>query len=291
MNENFRNQQMSRAFDFLENNLSQKPTLSEIAKASGASQFHFIRIFHSYTGETPFYYLRRERVVKSLQTLSETEDSITEVALSVGFETSSSFNKAFKKVTNIAPSEFRNLGKEQRDKLIYSLSMTAKTKEIVMNFTMNLEPEEITRESVTIYASQAVGGEFKDIAHEAWDKIIKAMDGMNEDLSQSEFLGVGSMAAEDTKKVCDYKAAFTIPTNKDADISGLQKEVLPGQKYIKFLLEGSYENIWIAFDKGFEVAFDKGYELAEAPCVEVYLNDPMVTPVDELLTNILIPIK
>jgi AraC family transcriptional regulator len=282
---------MNRAFAYLKENLAQKVLLRDVAVESGASQYHFIRIFNAYTGETPFSFLRRERIVQSLILLNETSNPIIDIALSNGFDTSSSFNKAFKKVTNLNPTEFRNMGKDQKKKIIYDLSMTPKAKEIIMNFNMNLTPEIITRKETVVYTSAAKGGDFKDIAPLAWENFMKVLPNIKENLEQSEYFGIGTMVAEDTKKVCNYKAALSIPTNLDFEIEGLTKEVLPKSKYAKFLLKGSYDNVWIAFDKAFQIISESEHGISEAPCIEKYLNDPTQTPVDELLTEILIPIK
>ncbi len=288
---NAHRRQLNQVFNYLKDNLDQKIVLGNLAHVSGFSQYHFIRIFNAYTGETPFTFLRRERVVQGLQKLSATQDSITDIALDIGFESSSSFNKAFKKVLNSTPSEFRNMGKDRRDEIIYDLSMTPRTKEIIMTFEMNLEPEIINRNETIVYATHERGGDFKEVAPLAWEKFLQVMPKIKDNIEQSEFMGIGFMDVEDTKKVCDYKAALSMPSNPNFEIEGLKKQVLPASKYAKFLLKGSYDNIWIAFDKAFEIIGQKGLELADLPCLENYLNNPEITPVEDLLTEILVPIK
>ncbi|OUR95682.1 hypothetical protein A9Q84_14365 [Halobacteriovorax marinus] len=289
--QNDHRQQINKAFEFFRNHLSEKVSLEELARNCGASQYHFIRIFNAYTGETPFNYLRRERVVQAMILLTETEMSVTDIALSVGFDASTSLNKAFKKISNYNPSEFRNLEKDQRKELIYKFSMTPKTKEIIMTFNMDLEPEFITRNETFIYSTRAVGGEFRDVAPIAWGKLLEVLPKIKIDLSESSFMGVGSMYAEDTKKVCDYQAAISVSESVELSIEGLSREVIPKGKYAKFILKGSYDNIWIAFDKAYEVIGNLGLELADIPCLENYLNDPQVTPEKDLVTEILIPLK
>ena len=91
-------------------------SLSWIAREAGSSSYHFARLFQAYVGETPFEFLRRIRLVTALRMLQEDADvSVTEVALSVGYETSASFNKSFRKTLDLTPSDFRNLGKEGQD--------------------------------------------------------------------------------------------------------------------------------------------------------------------------------
>ena len=283
--------QIDRAFTYLKKHLNEKVSLNAIATESGLSPYHFIRVFHSYTGETPFTYLRRERIAFSLKELHETDSPIIDIAHKTGFETSSSFNKAFKKITTINPTEFRNMGKDLRVKFIYDLSLSQRTKEIIMNFDMNLIPEVITRNKTTVYTSTAQGGDFKVVAPQAWENFLKVLGTINEELDQSEFFGIGTMTTEGSKKVCTYKAALSLPKNPNAYIEGLTKEELPSAKYAKFLLKGPYDNLWLAFDKAFQIVTESSHEFSEGPCLENYLNDPQITPPEELLTEILIPIK
>lgn len=66
--------------------MNQPLTLDEIAREAGASPFHFVRIFLAYTGETPFDFLRRVRLITAVGMLQEDPaGSITEIALSVGY--------------------------------------------------------------------------------------------------------------------------------------------------------------------------------------------------------------
>lgn len=170
--EHFHRMQLAKAKKFIRSQLSEKLSLDELAKASGASSYHFIRIFAAYTGETPFAYIRRERVVKSLKLLEENLN-VTDVAQAVGFETPSSFNKAFKKETEMSPSEYRNLGKAMRYDLLNNLQMGPKAKEIIMNINMELKPEIITRQKTVIYGQHASKASMRDAAQIALKKSLK----------------------------------------------------------------------------------------------------------------------
>ncbi|MFG1593585.1 GyrI-like domain-containing protein [Halobacteriovorax sp. CON-3] len=282
----FHKMQLAKAKKFIRSKLAEKVSLDEVAKASGASIYHFIRVFAAYTGETPFSYIRRERIVESLRLLEENQN-ITDVSLAIGFETPSSFNKAFKRETQVSPSEFRNLGKAERDKIFNNLRMGPKKKEIIMNINMEMKPEIIIRHKTVIYGYEAQDASFKDAAQIAWQEFLQILSKVQEDLSQSEFLGVGDIINEE----CTYQAAISLPTNESAIIPKLTRSEIPASKYAKFLLKGSYDGIWFAFDKAFKFINEGDYEIGDAPCLEVYLNDPSITPEDELMTEILIPIK
>src|SRR5215475_8238774 len=109
----FHRTQIGRAQRFIRMNMDTPLTLDGIAREAGASPYHFLRIFLAYTGETPFDFLRRVRLTTAVRMLQEDPlGSITEIALSVGYETPSAFDKVFKKGMGMSPREFRNLGKD-----------------------------------------------------------------------------------------------------------------------------------------------------------------------------------
>lgn len=282
--------QISKAQSFIRENLDQDITLSSIAEASGASRFHFIRIFSAYIGETPFEYIQRQKILKSLSLLLEAT-SLRDISFAVGFESQSSFNKAFKKHINLNPSEFRNLGKDQQKEIYYTLNTTTKQKEMLVNLNLSEKPEIIVREESVIYALEKRGGPFTEIAPLVWQNFVGILQEAKQDLSQSEYLGVSFMESNGPEEKHVYKAAVTGPKGKELHFTKLQKEIIPKTKYLKFVLKGPYVGVWPSFDKIFKYVNENSYELADGPCLENYLNDPNITPESELLTEILIPIK
>lgn len=287
----FHRVQIGRAQGFIRNNLSSEISLNEIAEASGVSRFHFIRIFSAYLGETPFEYIQRQKVLKAIELLDSKQSTITDVSFQVGFESQSSFNKAFKKLTNLSPSQFRNLGKEEKEKIHYSVDTTAKQKELLMNLNLTENPEIVVRKKTNVFTITEEGGPFPEIAPVAWQKFLQILVPANQDVSQSEFLGVSYIETIKQSAKHVYKVALSCPENKKLEFSNLKKETLPEGKYLKFTLKGSYQGVWPAFDRIYKYISENGLELAEGPCLENYINDPNVTPEKDLLTELLVPIK
>ena len=58
---------INKVIDHIEKNLDSDFSLSELAKISNFSKFHFSRIFQGITGETPFQLILRLRLEKCMQ--------------------------------------------------------------------------------------------------------------------------------------------------------------------------------------------------------------------------------
>ncbi len=92
-----------RARDILCRNLETPPRLSDLAHAVGTNHGRLNHGFRELYGTTVFGYLRRKRLVEARR-LIETEDAnVTEAALSVGYNSISSFSKAFSEYFGIQP--------------------------------------------------------------------------------------------------------------------------------------------------------------------------------------------
>ena len=92
--------------DIIDNRITEKLTLKELAKESGYSTFHLNRLFSRATGITLMAYVTRRKLRHALYDLSCGE-KIIDVALKYGFETHAGFTKAFKKCFGYSPSLYR----------------------------------------------------------------------------------------------------------------------------------------------------------------------------------------
>jgi AraC family transcriptional regulator len=71
-------------------------TVSDLAKKSSLSEFHFIRLYKKMYGRSPYQDVLQKKMKKALQLLQTTSLSIFEVAMSVGYEDQSSLSRLFK---------------------------------------------------------------------------------------------------------------------------------------------------------------------------------------------------
>ena len=82
-------------------------TVGEVARAVGVSQRSLRRRFEASLGMTWREYLQQARLLRALALLAEPGPSILQVAATVGFDSLSAFNRAFRKRTGETPSQYR----------------------------------------------------------------------------------------------------------------------------------------------------------------------------------------
>ena len=78
-----------------------------IAAVAHISEAHFIRSFRATFGETPHHYLQRRRVERSMFLLRETDRSVTDICLDVGFMSLGTFSRTFREIVGETPSDYR----------------------------------------------------------------------------------------------------------------------------------------------------------------------------------------
>ena len=98
---------LRKAERFIWENYSRKISLQEIASASGLSAPYFSTIFKEEMGENLSSYINRLRVEKACRLLTQTGQTLSEIAGSCGFEDQSWFSKIFKHFTGVSPGKFR----------------------------------------------------------------------------------------------------------------------------------------------------------------------------------------
>ncbi|MDD6992251.1 MAG: helix-turn-helix domain-containing protein [Oscillospiraceae bacterium] len=94
---------------YIEQNYANDITLEELASIAGYSTYHFSRIFKKYSSTTFINFLNHRRVKAAELLLLESGNSITDVAMQVGFASLTTFNRVFKSINGCTPSEYKKL--------------------------------------------------------------------------------------------------------------------------------------------------------------------------------------
>lgn len=99
--------EIRRALELLHTDLQRDWGLDDLAKAIGVSRSGLAARFKKLTGDSPMHYLATLRTQKAITLLTTTDQTVEEIAFEVGHKDSFTFSKAFKKITGLAPREYR----------------------------------------------------------------------------------------------------------------------------------------------------------------------------------------
>ncbi|GAA4288326.1 AraC family transcriptional regulator [Georgenia daeguensis] len=101
------NRRLLRARDAMDRSYTEPLDIPALARIALVSEAHFIRTFKETFGETPHRYLQRRRVERAMNLLRETDRSVTDICMSVGFTSLGTFSRTFHDIVGRSPSEFR----------------------------------------------------------------------------------------------------------------------------------------------------------------------------------------
>jgi len=101
------NRRLLRARDAMDRTYAQPLDVPSLARIAFVSEAHFIRTFRATFGETPHRYLQRRRVERSMFLLRETERSVTDICLDVGFSSLGTFSRTFRDIVGESPTDYR----------------------------------------------------------------------------------------------------------------------------------------------------------------------------------------
>ncbi|MDN5724743.1 MAG: AraC family transcriptional regulator [Propionibacteriales bacterium] len=102
-----RNRRMLRARDLMDRSYAEPLNVSALARVTHTSPAHFSRTFVATFGETPHRYLQRRRVERAARLLRETDQTVTDVCMAVGFTSLGTFSRTFSSITGCSPSSYR----------------------------------------------------------------------------------------------------------------------------------------------------------------------------------------
>lgn len=100
---------LRHVLDRIEAEYDQDLSLNDLARESGYSRAHFLRMFRLATGKTPHQYLRDVRLDRARDALTHDGGTLAEIAAAVGFSSHSHLTRLFLKRFNLTPSAFRRI--------------------------------------------------------------------------------------------------------------------------------------------------------------------------------------
>lgn len=275
---------INRVLQYIRLHLDEELELEKLALIGSYSVFHFHRIMRAYLGESIGAFIIRIRMENSLTLLRFTDLPVKEIAMKMGYDNISSFNRAFKKRFDVSPVEYRKTNELSIKENGFKQKMEA------MKHLKSEKPKIKTLKARKLIYVQ-MRGRYTESASKAWERICEFAKEKKLFGFRTEFIGISHDDPKVTKaEKLRYDACLTITKDvqPEGDI-GIQ-EIHEG-KYAIFTHKGPYENLTNSYDYIFgKWIVDNQVELRSKPGYEKYLNSPDNTKPEQLLTEIHVPI-
>jgi len=102
------------ALELIQESPQKEWTVARLASAVAMSRSNFAQRFVACVGESPMRYLARCRILRAAQLLEAERLSVTAAMQSVGYESESSFTKAFQRHLGCTPATYRGSQRRSR---------------------------------------------------------------------------------------------------------------------------------------------------------------------------------
>ncbi len=264
---------LERAVLLLSGRLDDPPSLAELASAAAVSPYHFHRIWRALTRETVGQTILRLRMEASQELLLVADASVTETATALGFGTPQSFARAFRRHTGLTPSEHRNSQPSAVENHPRDMKVALDRRGEVMVVALRRRGKPYTNLNSTF-------GEVWSWAEAAETlKYLQGIYGIPLD-------DPASVSTDDLR----YDACLALGATSVPEPFRVLR--LPAGEYARLRHLGSYDGLEAAtqYLVG-EWIPNSGREPADFPAFHNFINDPDKTPVDELITDILLPLR
>ncbi len=96
---------LNKMVDYIEDHLTNKIEYKKLAKIVGVSEYSLQRIFVFLTNISLTEYIRKRKLSKAFEDLKASDAKIIDIAIKYGYESSTSFSRAFKNNFGIIPKE------------------------------------------------------------------------------------------------------------------------------------------------------------------------------------------
>lgn len=258
--------ELCRAIDYIEDNLSGEISYSEAARIACCSTYYFQRVFSYIAGVPLSDYIRRRRMTAAAFELQSSDARMIDIGAKYGYESPSSFNRAFQSVHGVSPSSARAGGVTLSAYPRIGLSINVTGGE---QMKYRVETKAAFR---VVGVKTAVRGSLEqnlEIVPAFWDQVLsgEAFPRIRA-LAKGGSPSVLGVCCQDAADFYYYIAAATgepVP-------EGMREYLVPANTWVIFESEGRFASSVEKIYKHFYMEWlpFSGYVWAESPDIEVY---------------------
>lgn len=268
---------LNRAMGYIEDNLRGEVSVAEVAKQAACSEFHLQRMFPYMTGMTLADYIRRRRMSLAAFDLAA-GDKVIDVAQRYGYESPTSFSRAFRDVHGVAPSE----AQRGTAKLVQHPRLT---------FTMQVKGEEAMEYTIEERGAFRVVGHLASgdwTLENAAEKATEFWGRLNEDGGRRIHDALSLMDGSEPKGLlgvsfCDNEdfAGYLVGVATNAPCpESMEERIVPAATYAVFDCTGPMPDAMQHLQHRIFAEWlpSSGYEWASKSDLEVYFGPNMTAP-------------
>lgn len=271
---------LARVFTWLADHLDDQLDLNRLADVACLSPHHFHRVYHAMQGETAAETVRRLRLHRAAVELITRELPVARIASRAGYGSQEAFTRAFKAAYGVPPARYRAALDQEPGPGGAGSAMPATD--------YAAEIRDIPAITVATLAHhgdyQTIPGTFARLGSMA------AALGLFGPAARTFGIYYDDPSATPVEALRS-EACFSVAHEWVGD-GGLERREIRGGRYAVVLHVGPYAELTRAYTwlYGPWLA-QSGEELADAPCVEEYLNDARVIPAAGLRTEVWLPLE
>jgi AraC family transcriptional regulator len=267
-----------RVLDYIHSNPAGDLSLDALADVAAMSRFHWHRVFHGMTGETLADAVRRIRLHRSACWLVQTEKPVVEIATMAGFGNVQTYTRVFRHAYSHSPAAFRRLGE-------LTSRYNSKSKGNLAMF-----PVEIKTAPARRLLAMPHRGSYMEI-NNAFEKLSAIVASRNLWPHARGMVGVYYDDPSATK-VADLRSHAGVVVDPSLPkVVDLEEVQLPGGPTAVLRFKGHYSGLSAAYDYLYGTWLPaSGREAGDSPVFEDYVNSPVDTAPENLLTDICLPL-
>jgi AraC family transcriptional regulator len=270
---------LRRVLDHIHDHPAGDLSLDALADVAALSRFHFHRVYNAVVGETAANTVRRMRLHRAAVALVQGTDPIGTIAKRVGYPQIASFNRAFAGHYGLTPAAFRNRGELRPFPLLL-----ARKGPLMFPVIIRIDPERRL-------AAVPHKGPYPEIGR-AFEKLGSTVAARGFYGRFGHMVGVFYDSPADVKP-SDLRSHAGLEAPADMALDPPLEEVrLPAGRHAVLTFTGPYAGLPAAYDQLLGVWLPASGEVpADAPMFEVYLNSPMDTAPEALVTEVCLPLR
>lgn len=277
---------ISKALDYIEDNIDEELTISDIAKEALLSPFYFQKGFALLCGFTVGEYVKKRRLTLAGSELVSTDNTIIDIALKYGYDSPDSFTKAFTRFHGATPTAIRKgeamiksfaalkINLTLKGGYIMDYKIVEKDEFTVVGVAKVLKYDEATTEIPKLWTEFMESGKGRDICPMYGVNIDESMKG-----NEFEYLIADN-----------YNPANPIP-------EGCVTRIIPKHTWAVFACKGPMPDAMTDANKKIFSEWlpnSKNYEIAAGYNIEMYEDDskyPKGTQDESYYSELWIPVR